>query len=228
MNITIAVNPPGAGYIKISTIVPENLPWTGVYFDGVPVTLTAIPNPGYTFVNWDDNIFIDDETAISFTGDFTDNTTATANFTGAAVSNAIVVSEINFNSDSTKNSGDWIELYNTTGSDISLSNYIFSNKEFYNKDFYGDPSASGSWFPGCVLGSPGTAFANCGENPIIDEINYKSSALEDAGDWFELDNWGAVDFDLNGWSVKDENGNQFIFPSGTIIPAVDILRYIRM
>ncbi|MFZ1635051.1 MAG: lamin tail domain-containing protein, partial [Chitinophagales bacterium] len=69
------------------------------------------------------------------------------------------------------------------------------------------------------LGSPGTAFANCGENPIIDEINYKSSALEDAGDWFELYNWGAVDFALNGWSVKDENGNQFIFPSGTTIPA---------
>ena len=303
VDITIAVNPPGAGYIKISTIVPENLPWTGVYFDGVPVTLTAIPNPGYTFVNWDDNIFIDDETAISFTGDFTDNTTATANFTGAAVSNAIVVSEVNFNSDSTKNSGDWIELYNTTGSDITLANFTFSNKEFYNKymmgqdaivpangyliiaeditafntvypaisnvignigfslyndgdsiiirdpagknliafwfddvfpwpvtadgygrtmeyyDFYGDPSASGSWFPGCILGSPGTAFANCGENPIIDEINYKSSALEDAGDWFELYNWGAVEFDLNGWSVKDENGNQFIFPSGTTIPA---------
>jgi hypothetical protein len=29
--------PPGAGKIKISTIIPDSLPWTGVYFDGNPV-----------------------------------------------------------------------------------------------------------------------------------------------------------------------------------------------
>ena len=41
--------------IKISTITPESLPWTGVYFDGVPVTITAIANPGYEFKYWEAN-----------------------------------------------------------------------------------------------------------------------------------------------------------------------------
>ena len=53
--VTLDVYPAGAGKIKISTIIPDSLPWTGVYFDGNPVRLTAIPNPGYTFAYWDSN-----------------------------------------------------------------------------------------------------------------------------------------------------------------------------
>lgn len=55
VDITLDVIPAGAGKIKISTITPESLPWTGVYFDGVPVTITAIPNPGYEFKYWEAN-----------------------------------------------------------------------------------------------------------------------------------------------------------------------------
>ncbi len=53
VNVTLKVDPPGAGYIKINTIVPDSLPWTGRYFNGLPVTVTAIANPGYTFKNWE-------------------------------------------------------------------------------------------------------------------------------------------------------------------------------
>ncbi len=55
VNVTLDVFPPGAGQIKISTITPGPLPWTGVYFDGNPVKMTAIPNPGYNFAYWDAN-----------------------------------------------------------------------------------------------------------------------------------------------------------------------------
>jgi hypothetical protein len=54
--------PEGAGYIKISTLEPEALPWTGVYFDGVPVRIEAFPNPGYQFVHWDANGLVGDTT----------------------------------------------------------------------------------------------------------------------------------------------------------------------
>jgi hypothetical protein len=53
VDVTLDVFPAGAGKIKISTIVPDSLPWTGVYFDGVPVTITALPNPGYKFLSWE-------------------------------------------------------------------------------------------------------------------------------------------------------------------------------
>ncbi|HLC83261.1 MAG TPA: CotH kinase family protein [Bacteroidia bacterium] len=55
VDVTLDVMPAGAGTIKISTITPESLPWTGVYFDGVPVTITAIANPGYEFKYWEAN-----------------------------------------------------------------------------------------------------------------------------------------------------------------------------
>lgn len=55
VDVTLDVSPAGAGTIKISTITPETLPWTGVYFDGVPVTMTATANPGYSFKYWGAN-----------------------------------------------------------------------------------------------------------------------------------------------------------------------------
>lgn len=49
------------GYVKINTLtINETLPgfeegaeWRGVYFKGVPMTVTAIPNPGYVFSHWE-------------------------------------------------------------------------------------------------------------------------------------------------------------------------------
>jgi hypothetical protein len=52
VDVTLDVVPAGAGKIKISTIIPDSLPWTGVYFDGNPVGMTAIANPGYKFSYW--------------------------------------------------------------------------------------------------------------------------------------------------------------------------------
>ena len=43
VSLTFNVSPAGAGRIQVSTIIPGQLPWTGVYFNGNPVTITAIP-----------------------------------------------------------------------------------------------------------------------------------------------------------------------------------------
>lgn len=53
VDVTLNVQPEGAGIIKINSIIPDSLPWTGVYFDGNPVTITAVANPGYSFSHWD-------------------------------------------------------------------------------------------------------------------------------------------------------------------------------
>lgn len=52
VEIKINTYPEGAGKIIVNTITPDELPWTGHYFDGVPVTLTIEPNPGFTFSHW--------------------------------------------------------------------------------------------------------------------------------------------------------------------------------
>ncbi|MFN4198781.1 MAG: CotH kinase family protein, partial [Flavobacterium sp.] len=74
------------GLIKINTIEisPETpgvsettYPWTGIYFHNIPVTLKAIPKPGYSFSHWSGDIAGTVE-EITFTP--TENFSVTANF----------------------------------------------------------------------------------------------------------------------------------------------------
>lgn len=53
VDVELDVQPAGAGKIKISTVTPGSYPWTGVYFNGVPITITAMANPGYSFDHWE-------------------------------------------------------------------------------------------------------------------------------------------------------------------------------
>jgi hypothetical protein len=49
------------GHIIINSIaITEDTPgiedpssWSGIYFRGVPITITAVPNPRYRFVRWE-------------------------------------------------------------------------------------------------------------------------------------------------------------------------------
>ena len=60
VDVVLAVFPEGAGKIKISTITPETYPWQGIYFNGIPVRIEAIPNEGFYFSNWAENSLIID------------------------------------------------------------------------------------------------------------------------------------------------------------------------
>ncbi len=133
VSITLQANPMGSGTIKISTVVPESLPWTGIYFHGNPVTLTAIPNPGYAFVNWSANSNISNLSAKSFTADVLGNTTFIANFIGAAQNTALKISEINYNSDPTRNAGDWFEIRNEGTALLDLSDFSIRDKDWFHR-----------------------------------------------------------------------------------------------
>jgi hypothetical protein len=135
VNLTLQVQPAGAGIIKINSITPGVSPWTGVYFDGVPVTVTAIPNPGFTFTNWTAlNSSLSNANQNSMTLNISSvNETLIANFTGSASPIKIVVNEINYKSSPFKDAGDWIELYNNGTSDVDLSGWYIQDRKHYNK-----------------------------------------------------------------------------------------------
>ncbi|GIV33510.1 MAG: hypothetical protein KatS3mg031_1045 [Chitinophagales bacterium] len=42
----------GPGKIQVNTIRPDNYPWQGIYFQGVPVELRAVPESGRKFTGW--------------------------------------------------------------------------------------------------------------------------------------------------------------------------------
>ncbi|TVR16458.1 MAG: T9SS C-terminal target domain-containing protein, partial [Balneolaceae bacterium] len=59
--ITVNTSLPGQSTIKVNSLIisPDTpdisdspYPWTGEYFSGVPVTITAIPSEGYVFSHW--------------------------------------------------------------------------------------------------------------------------------------------------------------------------------
>lgn len=131
--ITLNVSPAGAGVIKINTVYPDNYPWSGVYFNGVPVTITAVPNPGYTFSGWQSPVLLPAKNANpSITLNVTLDETFTAYFEGAPAATLLTVSEINYHSPDTLDSGDWIELYNFGASGLNLAGWTFRDFNDYH------------------------------------------------------------------------------------------------
>jgi len=75
-NITLNTDP-SKGYIKINTIdiksstpgVKDPSRWTGLYFTGIPVTITAVPQEGYVFDHWEGIAGYSDTVTFTHTGD---------------------------------------------------------------------------------------------------------------------------------------------------------------
>ena len=126
--VTLQVDPPQAGRILINTIVPDSLPWSGIYFNGAPVTLTAIANPGYVFNYWTADTLIqsqwnNDSLVINL---FTDDM-LTAHFIGAPQPMKLMMSEVNYNDDPSQPCGDWIELHNDGNGTVNLTGWSLTN-----------------------------------------------------------------------------------------------------
>jgi hypothetical protein len=60
VDVTLNVYPEGAGTIRISTVIPDQYPWQGIYFNGVPVQIEATANYGYDFSHWGSNGLVTD------------------------------------------------------------------------------------------------------------------------------------------------------------------------
>lgn len=203
VEITLKVIPAGAGMVKISTVTPTDYPWKGLYFDGNPVTVTALANPGYSFSNWSANAFISSLSSPGFTVNVTANaTTFTANF-GPAVAPDITCTEINYNSDASTASGNWIELHNYGTITANLSGYRLQEQGV--STFYTLPNtaniAPGGYLvladdlaqfqlahPGItnVVGPTGIALGNNGDTiELRDPSNLLALTIgyDDNGDW---------------------------------------------
>ncbi len=132
-SLYFAVNPPEAGRIKINTVIPGSPSWSGVYFKGNPVEITAIANPGYTFQNWSPNIYFPTgNTSRTLNFDPLHDATCTANFAGIAQTPKLAISEINYHSDSTMNAGDWFEIFNYGTVPLDISDWHLGDSDFYH------------------------------------------------------------------------------------------------
>jgi len=308
VNVTLSVYPEEAGIIQISTIIPDSFPWTGIYFNGNPVRLTAIANSGYDFSYWEPNVILTEpDTHASEEWNITADTEFKAVFASTGSVGKLSFSELNYNSDSTRNSSNWIEIHNYGDGPIDISGWKFTDGNISNRytlptgtllqpdqrivlaedteefndqnpgvpvvgplefgfsntsespallnlsnqvvlsftyldslpwpeaaDGFGptlelvndtlNPSLPGSWFAGCIGGSPTEPFSPCNESIIISEINYNCLPSADAGDWLELKNISSGPVDLSGWTFKDgADDHLYSIPAGTILEPADYI-----
>ncbi|MFC1528992.1 CotH kinase family protein [Candidatus Latescibacterota bacterium] len=126
--LDLAVSTPGAGKIKVNTVILDTYPLTCTYFKDIPVRLTALPNPGYRFSGWQG---IDaGDTLSTVVSLLTGDRTITANFVqDSGTSHSVVINEINYNSSSDFDTGDWVEFYNAGDSSIDMSYWIFRDDD---------------------------------------------------------------------------------------------------
>lgn len=60
----------GNGKMKINTLTVSQFPWSGKYFQNIPITLSAIPEPGYRFDGWSDaSLPANESITLNLTGD---------------------------------------------------------------------------------------------------------------------------------------------------------------
>ncbi len=134
VSVTLNVYPEKAGKILINTVIPSSFPWAGIYYDSVPVTITAIPNPGYEFAFWQSDLFYPlPDTNLGLSVYLDTNDVFTAYFMGSPDTIRICFSEINYNSASSWDAGDWVELYNYGNIDVDISCWTFKDKYGYHK-----------------------------------------------------------------------------------------------
>ena len=130
---SITINAEGRGKVKINslTFIPEELPWSGVYFQDNPVHFIAVPEAGYKFDGWRGSVS-SIETSLDISGIRTVNLTAVFSI-DSSVSRGIVINEINYNSANDFDTWDWVELYNRTDSSVNLSEWYFSDSDDNHK-----------------------------------------------------------------------------------------------
>ncbi len=125
--LTLDVKDQSEGGIHLNTLSLDQFPWSGEYFEGNAVEITAVPKPGYRFVRWEGDlesinpqVSIDLQTATSLKAVFE---LADEEIT------SLVINEVNYNSDKDFDSDDWIEIYNNGSSSIDLAGWHLTDDD---------------------------------------------------------------------------------------------------
>ncbi len=67
--INIQISDTEEGYVKVNSLDIDQNNWTGDYFQGVPINVTAVPKEGYRFLRWElGRSSVDAELTIDMTG----------------------------------------------------------------------------------------------------------------------------------------------------------------
>ena len=128
-NLTVSSFPEDAGTIFTSGQPIPDSQWIAKYFNGIPIELEAIPNPGYIFSHW---IGDNESTNPVISIILNDNVNISAIFIEDESNSMILINEFlaaneTINTDETGAYEDWIELYYNIPDLISLDGYFLTD-----------------------------------------------------------------------------------------------------
>jgi hypothetical protein len=125
LEISVNVSDELAGLVKLNSIYPKIYPFNGIYFKDIPIKLTAIPRVGYKFVRWEGSI---NSTNPVIEYDMSSAGIFKAVFAEASAADiSIIINEINYNSAPTRDTKDWVELYNNGLATVDLNGWLLSD-----------------------------------------------------------------------------------------------------
>jgi len=131
--VTIQLNNDDAGKVKIYHAALPYGGYSGQHFNEIPIKLRAIPLPDFTFSHWTISSSAGQETKENPVIDIIPEgpLSIVAHFELVTTPDEprIVINEINYNSHSDMNSGDWVELYNRSGDIIDLSGWSIKDEQ---------------------------------------------------------------------------------------------------
>lgn len=118
----------GAASFSLNTLkkLPNN--WTGDYFIGVPISLSAEPNKGYIFKYWlVNNELYSSDNIIEIIPDADLEIMAVFEITEVEPDDNVVINEIMYKSSPDQDTDDWIEIYNAGTKDTDISAWVLKD-----------------------------------------------------------------------------------------------------
>jgi len=130
--VNFNVIPPVAGTMKINSIFPPEVPWGGYYYGGINTKLIAEEtNPAYEFDKWilNNHEVLPNDTTKEVTMEFTTGDYIIAQFKPKEFADSLVINEINYNSSTEVDPGDWVEFYNPHEYYLDIADWTFKDSD---------------------------------------------------------------------------------------------------
>lgn len=131
----LTFNPPtgGSGYVAVNGMLLQDLPWQGVYFQGIPIQITAVPAPGYRFAGWDPPE-LEQRAAITLTAHAAQTITPRFEMLGDGAHRPgdVVITAYDMNEEDSIYggwSGDWFELHVTRSGGVDLRGWRLTDND---------------------------------------------------------------------------------------------------
>lgn len=123
--VTIRVKGCPKPSIKLNTVILDSFPWSGIYWDQIPVKLRAISPKGYRFLRWEgtvnsteQEIILDMKSSASLQAVY--EPYSEEEFEG------VIINEISYNNPTGK---DWVEIYNNSKETKDVSGWILKDSD---------------------------------------------------------------------------------------------------